>query len=279
LVELIVVIAMATIMLGLFLVKVHAARAAQARQDAANNLKQMVLACHNHNDTHAKLPPAFDKFGTVDVPASVHVHLLPYLEQDALYRSYIKQKGKGETDKMKIDVFLASDDPSTTPAKQKGVQNFAASLRSFSAKGQKTRHDGDMPALGETEPGEARVPATFTDGTSNTILFATKYGHCGENGGSWYASAPNTNKAAFFGQNAAKVKADPADKTATFQLRPEGKDCCTSPLMAQSFTKKGLVVALCDGSTRTISPNLSPETWNAAVQPNDGQALGADWNN
>jgi hypothetical protein len=278
-VEFIVVVAIGTIVSGLFLFKVREARAAQARQDAAMNIKQMVIACHNHNDTHGKLPPAYDKFANDDVAASVHVHLLPYLAQDGLYLAYINAKGKGDVVNMKIGVFLASDDPSTTSEKQKGVQNFAASLRSFSTKGLRTLADADMPALGETELGTARIPATFRDGTSNTIVYATKYGHCGPKGGSWYAAAPNMVSAAFFGQNAAKVKAHPSDKTATFQLRPAAKDCCTSPLMAQSFTKAGLIIALCDGSTRTISPKLSAETWNAAVQPNDGQVLGKDWDN
>jgi len=32
-----------------------------------------------------------------------------------------------------------------------------------------------------------------------------------------------------------------------------------------------------DGSARTVSPNISTETWNSAVQPNDGNPLGKDW--
>jgi hypothetical protein len=134
-----------------------------------------------------------------------------------------------------------------------------------------------MAALGKTEAGRASLPKTFRDGTSNTILFATKYGFCGENGGSRYASAPSTRTAAFFGQNHAQVKAHPSDKTATFQLRPEGKECCTNPLMAQSFTKAGMPVGIGDGSVRIVSPDLTARTWNCAVQPNDGQVLGPDW--
>jgi hypothetical protein len=47
--------------------------------------------------------------------------------------------------------------------------------------------------------------------------------------------------------------------------------------MAQSYEAEGLIVALCDGSTRVIAPGLSPQTWNLALCPNDGMPLGADW--
>jgi hypothetical protein len=119
-------------------------------------------------------------------------------------------------------------------------------------------------------------PATFPDGTANTIVFGTRYGVCGE-GGSRYASAPNTNTAAFFGQNAAKGKAKPADTTGTFLLHPAAGQCVPTPLMGHAFYTSGIDVALADGSVRTVTAQISPRTWNAAMQPNDGQVLGNDW--
>src|SRR5262249_42773133 len=150
-------------------------------------------------------------------------------------------------------VYLSQDDPSIRKDEGKdkrtggnlGIVNFPANLRVFTTKGNQTEYNKNMPALGALEPGQPSIPRTFTDGTSNTILFATKYGKCG-NGGSRYAGAPNTAFAPLFGQNAAKVKAHPSDKTATYQLRPGKDDCCTSPLMAQSFTKAGIQVGLAD---------------------------------
>jgi hypothetical protein len=49
--------------------------------------------------------------------------------------------------------------------------------------------------------------------------------------------------------------------------------------MAQSFNKQALLIGLADGSVRTVTPKLSVETWNRAVHPNDGRALGPgpDW--
>jgi hypothetical protein len=275
LVELVVLLAMAGVLLGLVIPAVRSAQVAGVKKETIDNLKQLALACHNCNDAFKRLPPAFDQFGDMKFPASIYIHLLPYLEQANVYKIYRMEKGKG-MDELVFRVYQTGDDPST--GKKEGIVNFAANLRVFTTKGNQTKYDKNMPALAAVEPGQPSIPRTFRDGTSNTILFATKYGHCGQ-GGSRYAAAPNTAFAPFFGQNAAKVKAHPSDKTATFQLRPGKGDCCTSPLMAQSFTKAGIQAALADGSVRTVSANLSPQTWNAALQPNDGQVLGRDWDN
>ncbi len=276
-IELLVVLAILSFLVALVVPAVQGAREAAQRQETINNLKQMALAIHNANDAYKRMPPAFDKFGSGQVAASIHVHLLPYLEQARLYKAYMAQEGKGETATAKVPVFVSGEDPSTKD-KTDGVQNFPANLRVFSKKGNATKADANMPELKETEPGAASIPATFPDGTSNTIVFATKYGICGE-GGSRYAADPASKFAAFFGQNAAKVKAHPSDPTATFQLAPGAKECACSPLMAQSFDKKGLHVALADGSVRSLSAELTVQTWNFALQPNDGNVLGADWNN
>jgi len=276
LVELILVLAIGTILLGLLLPAVYSAQQAQVNRQTINDLKQMALACHSVNDVYRKLPPAFDAFALSKQPMSVHVYLLPFIEQDALYKKFLSDEKVSD---VKVPIFVAPDDPSSDKQELAGIQNFAANLRVFANKGFQTKYDADMPALGKTEPGNASIPRAFLDGTSNTMIFATKYGFCGEDGGSRYGSAPNTKTAAFFGQNHAQVKAHPSDKTATFQLRPEGKVCCVNPLMAQSFVKAGIAVGIADGSVRVVSATLSPETWNAAVQPNDGMALGADWNN
>jgi hypothetical protein len=239
-----------------------------------NNLKQVTLACHSCFDAYKRMPPAFDKFGPSKIPASIHVYLLPFMEQDPLFKEYLEAEGKGDVNKAEVGPFISSIDPS---AKKDGagVQNFAANLRVFSTKGSKTKFDENMPALAAVEPGTGSL--LVPDGTSNTVAFATKYGSCGTDGGSRYASPPNTKSAAFFGQNAAKKRADPADPTATFQLRPGPKQCLTTPLMAQSFLEQALQVSLLDGSARNVSSKVSPATWNYAVQPNDGMALGADW--
>jgi prepilin-type N-terminal cleavage/methylation domain-containing protein len=277
LVELVVVLAIAGITLGLVIPAVYSAQDAAGVRQTMNNLKQVTLSAHSVNDAYKYMPGAYAKFGPCQFPASVHVHLLPFVEQNKLYKEYLKAEGKGDVTKAKVGVYYSELDPSAGKEDRAGIQNFAGNLRAFSEKGYKTGAAQNMPALAAVEPGKPNLSSYFVDGTSNTIAFATKYGSCGEDGGSRYASPPNTKSAAFFGQNAAKKKADPADPAATFQLRPSSKQCLTSPLMAQSFLDKGLQVSMFDGSVRNVSAKVSPSTWNYALQPNDNMVLGPDW--
>jgi hypothetical protein len=49
-----------------------------------------------------------------------------------------------------------------------------------------------------------------------------------------------------------------------------------NPNLCQSY-HQNMNVALMDGSVRKVSPALSQLTWTYALNPSDGQVLGADW--
>jgi hypothetical protein len=64
------------------------ARRAAVQASAANNLRQIGLAMHSYYDTHKYFPPAASYDSRGRPLLSWRVHLLPYLEQDALYRAF-----------------------------------------------------------------------------------------------------------------------------------------------------------------------------------------------
>ncbi len=84
LIELLVVISIIAILMGLLLPAVQKAREAANRLSCANNLKQLGLAMHHFENVHQKLPPSSLRVGS----ATWAVLILPYIEQDNLYRQW-----------------------------------------------------------------------------------------------------------------------------------------------------------------------------------------------
>jgi len=80
--------AQAAIAVGLLLPAVQKVREAASRTHSMNNMKMLGLALHNYHDANGRFPPAFvvDKAGKPLY--SWRVLILPYIEQDAIYKKW-----------------------------------------------------------------------------------------------------------------------------------------------------------------------------------------------
>lgn len=81
--ELLVVVAIISLLIGLLLPAVQAAREAARRMTCQNDLLQMGLALHQYNDVMMRFPPAYFR----DTKGLWSGSLLPFIEQSPLFQS------------------------------------------------------------------------------------------------------------------------------------------------------------------------------------------------
>jgi len=298
LIELLVVIAIIAILIGLLLPAVQKVRAAAARAQCSNNLKQLGLAVQNYASTYNSQLPALTS--STGAPAygnyqgGIFITLLPYIEQQSLYNAAVANVGDTwdgnanprprlspmKTYQCPADFTLSSGwSGSTNPS---AVGSWMGG--SYSANGALF---GTVRAGGNCDAPQFNV-GNIPDGTSNTVAFGEQYSSC--NGGStgiWWSypgidwswqwmpviasrawaalPPPNSNPGTLSGYAALQVP----------QIAPTVANC--NKAVAQAAHTGQVLAGLMDGSVRGVNGSITQYTWACALLPADGVVLGSDW--
>jgi hypothetical protein len=209
---------------------VFTVRETAGRIQSQNNLKMMALAMHNYQDTYQHLPSATGD-AQVKPPSKLswRVQLLPFLEQDPLWRQFRQDEPwDGPHNKTLLTAMpKVFAHPSHPEDNARGLTYYRVFVGSHAA----------FPP-----DGVSRIPHSFPDGTSNTILIVEA--------------------------------ADPVPWTKPDELVYDP----ARPLpRLGGHWRSGFLVVMADGFARVVGPGVSERTLRSAIDPSDGMPLGPDW--
>jgi len=293
LIELLVVIAIIAILIGLLLPAVQKVREAAARAKCLNNIKQIGLAIHNFEGTYQKIPRAWTPdagggtlgsnygvapAGQVQEYGTLHYLILPYIEQENLYRNSNKNPqvgGSGSgTGATQVPIFVCPADGTMLGGIQRygyATTSYASNLMVFSPKG------------------TGSIVQSMKDGSSNVVIWAERMKDCSPSWGgvtqpAWALhpvfvghgwDTPSFGYAEMGSGYDPDFTKNGAVTGYPFQVNPAPVDC--DWYVTQGAHTGTMQVGMGDGSGRGVSASVSAASWNAACRPNDKQNAGSDW--
>jgi prepilin-type N-terminal cleavage/methylation domain-containing protein len=302
LVELLVVIAIIGILVALLLPAVQAAREAARRSQCLNNMKQIGLAMHNYHDTFKTFP--FGQDGTGDRYSAISL-LLPFMEQKPLHDSIdfnlpYNAPINNAARLTELPMLRCPSDRLNPMPQTGGATNYMANKGSGIVWRNATGANANMaPPNGVFYYHSRTRFADILDGTSNTASFSERILSDGSNAivspiadVFFHPGAPTTPDQAVQMCDALDIT-NLANQFPLFMGAPwidgqhtylhvdvpNSRSCGFFLTMRASMPPSsrhpgGVLLLLCDGSTRFVSETINLATWRGIGTRDGSEPIG-----
>ena len=287
-VELLVVIGIISILIGLILPAVQAARESARLAQCENNVRQMALACLNHESASRELPGGGWGYAWVGdptlgsgktQPGGWIFQILPYMEQ-ANIREFTSEASplaaRASMLERPIAVFICPSRPLKNPSPFLGQIPFRNADRPQDTfKSDYAANGGDVPLRSDPGPTDGLLSTLrafrsahtgkatglvyqmsttrlheITDGLSNTYLIGEKYVQIPQ---------PTNPEVRDFGNDQAALIGDDHDIRRWTAGRPRADRSIANSEVFGSSHRSGWNAAMADGSVRTVAFGLDGE--------------------
>ena len=291
LIELLVVIAIIAVLIALLVPAVQKVREAAARAQCQNNLKQLGIAMHMHNDTYKYLPPVMGPSGCCW--GTWVVKIMPYIEQEAASRLYQNWGGDDSTGirygaapnttnvtGRRYPVLTCPSDNANAPISPITNHNYAVNTGTGGT--YKTAPSGApsgfTPAAGMFDGGTLTRKVKLldvTDGLSNSLMLGEVLQGQGSDlrGFLWWGDAAGFSTYAGPNTSTPDQIYTPGycNSQATQNLPCSGAGGAV--FYSRSRHTGGVNVGLGDGSVRFIADSVTPANWLNLGSISDGQVV------
>lgn len=313
LIELLVVIAIIAILVALLLPAVQSAREAARKMSCKSNLKQLGIALHNYDSTFRRLPngsglgrPGMFAYDPgAHRKGSMHIRLLPFLEQDSYYDqlnfrddvvAQIEADDQLRTTMMAVLICPSDNHPGvlTFDEVPRAVANYAPSMGAqerTSSGDSCTRFPGNQFGTGSSRHGDSlnasQISGMFsrsvwsarlrdvTDGLSNTIAMGEVRARCSDHIPSrgWYS----TQTWLVATSVPINFPTCPGEGEGNGEIPAVDCNSWSNWATSQGFKSLhpgGVNVLLADGSVRFVSESIDFELFQAIGDRRDGSVVG-----
>lgn len=261
LIELLVVIAIIAILIALLVPAVQKVRAAAARTQCRNNLKQIGIALHSYHDRFKQLPPGYiDNGGPNGGPGwGWAAFILDDVEQAPLRQQINFKQGiihpmHASPRVQSLAVFLCPSDEIVPPFFPEGATVSVAHANYVALFGDNEIEDDPGAGNGVFYRNSAIRLLQITDGTSNTLFVGERSSNLSK--ATWTGAVPGADEApALCLGSADHTPNDPAAHAEDFWSRHV----------------QGVNFLFADGSVRNIHNSIDPLVWRALATRAGGE--------